>query len=503
MFYPLKLSVISLLFFVAPLNAQIRLPGIISDHMVLKQKSNVPLWGREKPGTIVVIGTDWDNKKYTAHTASDGEWKIYIKTPSAGGPYTITINGTNSVSLKDILIGEVWLSSGQSNMEWTLRRDKDVKIAYETVDNPNIRLFKVPRQISDIPQKKFGGNASWEICNQNSAANFSAMTYYFAANLYEKLKVPIGIINASWGGTGIEAWISNDVIFSDSILAKPAKRWRNWLKDYKSDSLKYEQEKTAWKQDSIDGIKRSRPKESQSLISINRPHRKHGVLYNGMIAPCVPYALTGILWYQGTSNVSWADEYEYQLNSLIGSWRKVWNADNLYTLIGQLTAYDYASPDNASILRQAQLNQRKLKNTYVFCSIDLGEAKEIHPPAKKHYGERFAFLALNKVYGIKNIPFTSPILKKVKRDGSSLIISFDYGDGLKIKGDKLNDIFISEDGSNFVPAKAYIKNNKLIVYQDEIKQPVAVKYAWNNTVNANLYNSDDLPAFPFNYILNK
>lgn len=503
MFYQCKVSVILILFFVAPINAQIRLPGIISDNMVLKQKSNVPLWGWEKPETTVVISTSWDSKKYTVNTTSDGEWKTYIKTPSAGGPYTITIDGTNSISLKNVLIGEVWLSSGQSNMEWTLRRDKDVNTAYGTGDNPNIRLFKVPRQVSDTSQKEFGDNVSWMVCNKESAANFSAMTYYFATHLYEKLKIPIGIINASWGGTGIEAWISDDVIFSDSILEKPAKRWQQWLKEYKSDSLKYEQEKNAWKKDSTDGIKRSRPKEPQSLISINRPHRKHGVLYNGMIAPCVPYALTGILWYQGTSNVNWADEYEYQLSSLIGSWRKAWNSNKLYALVGQLTAYDYATPDNASILRQAQLNQRKLKNTYIFCSIDLGEAKEIHPPAKKHYGERFAFLALNKVYGVKNIPFTSPILKKVKREGSSLIISFDYGDGLKIKGEKLNDIFVSEDGSNFVPAKAYIKDNKLIVYQDGIKQPFAVRYAWNNTVNANLYNGNNLPAFPFNYILNK
>lgn len=411
MLYFFKFLAIFLLLFVTSLNAQIRLPGIISDNMVLKQKSNIPLWGWEKPNKTVIINTSWDNKKYTINTTSDGEWKTYIKTPSAGGPYTITIDGTNSISLKNILIGEVWLSSGQSNMEWTLRRDKDVNTAYETVDNPNIRLFKVPRQVSNIPQKKFGGNVSWEICNQNSAANFSAMTYYFAANLYEKLKVPIGVINASWGGTGIEAWISDEVIFSDTILQKPANRWQHWLTTYTSDSLKYEQEKMAWKQDSIGGIKRTRPKEPQSLISINRPHRKHGVLYNGMIAPCIPYALTGILWYQGTSNVNWADEYEYQLSSLVGSWRKAWNSDNLYALIGQLTAYDYTSPDNASILRQAQLNQRKLNNTYVFCSIDLGEAKEIHPPAKAHYGERFAFLALNKVYGIKNIPF------KTRTDG--------------------------------------------------------------------------------------
>lgn len=498
-----KLSLLFVLLSIISLNARIKLSGIISDNMVLKQKANIPLWGWENPGTTVTVFTGWDNKRYSIKTSSYGEWKIYIKTPSAGGPYTITIEGENKLSLKNVLIGEVWLSSGQSNMEWTLRRDKDAAIAFESVDNPNIRLFKVPRQVSDFPQKEFGGDASWKICNKESAENFSAMTYYFAANLYKKLGIPIGIINASWGGTGIEAWISNQVIFSDSILQKPADRWQYWLSVYSADSLKYEQDKAAWKQDSIKGIKKSRPKEPQSLVSINRPHRKHGVLYNGMISPCIPYALTGILWYQGTSNVNWANEYEYQLSSLITSWRKSWDIDNLYALVGQLTAYNYASPDNASILRQAQLNQRKLKNTYVFCSIDLGEAKEIHPPKKIQYGERFAYLALNKVYKIKNIPFTSPILKKVERKDNSLIISFEYAEGLKIKGDKLNDIFISEDGINFVPADTYIHNNKLIVYKDNIKQPVAVKYAWNNTVNANLFNGNDLPAFPFSYSLNK
>lgn len=494
----LLLSVLSV-----TVNARIKLPAIIGDNMVLKQKANVPLWGWEEPGTSVTVYTEWNKKQYTTKTDANGEWRIYVKTPFAGGPYNIRIVGENEVSLNNVLIGEVWLGSGQSNMEWTLRRDKNAAKAFEHIDNPNIRLFKVPRQVSDTPQKEFGGDSSWKICDKESAENFSAMTYYFAENLYKKLGVPIGIINASWGGTGIEAWISNSVIFSDEVLQKPADRWQHWLSVYQSDSLKYEQDKAAWRQDSIKGVQRSRPKEPQSLISINRPHRQHGVLYNGMISPCVPYALTGILWYQGTSNVNWADEYEYQLNSLITSWRKAWGLENMYALVGQLTAYDYALPDNASILRQAQLNQRKLKNTYVFCSIDLGMAKEIHPPQKIHYGERFAYLALNKVYDKKFIPFTSPILKKVDRKGNSLIISFEYADKLYIKGEKLNDIFISEDGENFVPANASVQDNKLIVSQEGVNRPIALKYAWNNTVNANLYNGDDLPAFPFNYIINK
>ncbi len=479
------------------MSADIQLPAIIGNHMVLKQKGSVPLWGKEDAGTPISIYTSWNKKTYSTISDLKGDWKINIKTPVAGGPYEVIIKGKNTVTLTDVLIGEVWLSSGQSNMEFTLKRDKQAKTALEDANNhPTIRLFKVQRQVCEQIQENFAPNTSWKICSKETAAGFSAMTYYFAVQLQEKLHVPIGLINASWGGTGIEAWISDTVQQSDTLLQKPIERWNNWLISYKTDSLNYENEKLRWKTDSINGIKRKRPQEPQGLIAINRPHRKPGVLYNGMIAPCIPYALTGILWYQGTSNVNFADEYEHQLNTLIQSWRKAWGED-FDALIGQLTAYDYASSDNASILREAQLNQRKLKNTYVFCSIDSGDLKDVHPVNKFPYGERFSFLALSKVYHFKDVPFTSPIFKSMKQQSGTLVISFENNKGLYIKGEKLNDIFISTDGTNFLPALAKVENNKLIVYHPDIQSPVAVKYAWNNTVDANLYNGDNLPAFPF------
>ncbi len=481
------------------LNARLHLPAIIGDHMVLKQKSEVPLWGWEDSNTIIQVVTSWNGKTYQTKSDNEGGWKIFVKTPSAGGPHSITINGKNTVQLSDIMIGEVWLSSGQSNMEWTLKRDAKADSTLKYANNPNIRLFKVPRQISETEQKNFAGNASWKISSPESAAEFSAMTYYFASDIQKKLNVPVGVINASWGGVGIETWISREATFSDSELQKPAERWAEWLIEYPKDSIKYEQDKLSWKEDSIKGVKRARPQEPRSVVAISRPHRKYSVLYNGMIAPCIPYAITGILWYQGTSNVNWPDEYEHQLNTLIQSWRKAWGQGDFCALVGQLTVFGYSSPENAALLREAQLNQRKLKNTYVFCSIDLGMLNDVHPPAKLPYGQRFAYLALNKVYKIKDVPFTSPILQSVKKKDNELIICLKNARGLHISGNKLNDIFISYDGKDYQPATATIENNKLVVSCPGISSTISVKYAWDNPVNPNLYNGDGLPVFPFKY----
>lgn len=481
------------LFYVVLVKADILLPAILTDHMVLKQNSVVALWGTETPETKITITVSWDDKTYETVADKYGKWISWVKTPSAGGPYTIHFTGNNQVTVNDVLIGEVWLSSGQSNMQWIMSRDSQAETMLPQTNNSNIRLFKVGRQKSETEEDEFAEGTVWQVCSPESVANFSAMSYYFVLDLHKHLGVPVGIINASWGGTPIESWISTSTIMSDPLLQGTVKRWDVWEKDYERDYADYTQKLKIFKRGEI----KIRPKKPQSVWMLERDFRKYGMLYNGMIAPCTPYTISGILWYQGTSNVGFAHEYEYQLSSLIRTWRSTFNNEKLPVIIGQLTAYKGYDLLKAYTLRMAQLNQNRMPNTYVFCTMDIGLLNDLHPPHKQPYGQRFAAMALNKVYGQKDIDCMCPQVKEVKLENSTLVISFYDGEGLYIKGEKLEDVFIADEDGKFFPADVKIRENKLIVSHPDISVPKTVRYLFNNTDRANLFNAADLPAFPF------
>lgn len=487
------LLLITVLFYVGLIKADILLPAIIADHMVLKRNSVVALWGTEIPGAKITITVSWDDKIYETVADKQGKWISRVNTPSAGGPYTIHFSGNNQVRVNDVLIGEVWLSSGQSNMQWIMSRDSQAETMLPQANNSNIRLFKVGRQKSETEEDEFAEGTVWEICSPRSVANFSAMSYYFALDLHGQLDVPVGIINASWGGTPIESWISTTTIMSDPILEKAVKRWDALEKSYEQDNADYIRKLKKFRQGEI----KNNPQKPQSVLMIERDFRKYGVLYNGMIAPCTPYTISGVLWYQGTANVGFAHEYEYQLASLIRTWRSTFNNEELPVIIGQLTVYKGYDLLNGYTLRMAQLNQNKIPNTYVFCTMDIGLLNDLHPPHKQPYGQRFAAMALNKVYGQKDIPCMCPQMKEVKIENSTLEISFYDGEGLYIKGEKLEDIFIAGEDGKFFPADVKIRGNKLIVSHTDISKPKIVRYLFNNTDKANLFNAADLPVFPF------
>lgn len=484
--------------FAANMYADIKLPAIIADHMVLKQNASAPLWGTEIPGKKLTVETGWDNKKYETTADAGGNWVVKVNTPKAGGPYKITISGSNKITLSDVLIGEVWFSSGQSNMAFRMRQDVQADVFLPKATNTQIRMFKPGRQIKQEEERNFAKNAAWSVCSPESAAELSAMSYYFAIELQEKLQVPVGIINASWGGTSIESWMPKSAIDSSPVLQNPIGRWKQWVADFEKDSIKYAAETKAYEKNKTGEA----PKMPESVYMMARPHRQYSVLYNGMVAPCTPYALSGLLWYQGTSSVGWADEYELQLNTLIKTWREAFGNPDMPVIVGQLTAFKYKNEDKAFTLRQAQFNQQKLKNVYAFCSMEYGDMKDIHPTNKQPYGLRFAGLALNKVYGMKNIACAYPTFKSIRAEGNKLIITFDGGEGLYMKGDESSKYYynayrIAGADGKFADAKAEVKNNQLIVYSDEISEPKQVRYLYYNTSFISLFNSDNLPAFPF------
>lgn len=477
------------------------LPDIIASGMVLKQKSEVALWGCDKSGIGIKVITEWNKKEYKTITDERGQWKVYVKTPHAGGPYNITIEGTNRILLTDILIGEVWFISGQSNVGWSFREEKDGLEFIDSINNDNIRLFQVPRQIKERKSTSFAKPEKWKISNAKNLKNFSSMGYYFAFQLYKELNVPIGIVSSAWAGTGIESWIPYDVQNSNLQLKKSIDRWNDWQTNYKQDSIKYKNDLTKWLQDSIDGVVGKKIKFPKSLYMMNRPHCKPGVLFNGMIFPCIPYTISGLLWYQGENNVEWANEYECQLENFIDSWRNSWNLQ-FPVIVGQLTNFNYPSPERAAVVREAQLKMKRKKNTYVICTIDIGDSNDVHPVDKKPFGKRFAYMALDKVYGLKKIHADYPVVNQIKRKGNQIILCFSNAKNLYVKGNALNDVLIwGKDGKRVV-AEAYIKGEKLILYSNDIEKPMGVSYAVDKNVIANLYNQQDLPAFPFFIELN-
>lgn len=468
--------------------ANISLPAVFGDYMVLQQKSSVNIWGAAKPGEQVVITVTWNETRYTTTASSSGEWKIKLKT--SNGSYkeqTIKIQGLNLIVFKHVLLGEVWFSSGQSNMEWVMRRVSGAKKELDESNYPNIRLFNVNKKVADEEQRQLPENSKWLSCDSINVKEFSAISYYFARELHLKLDVPIGIMTASWGGTGAECWTPEENIRTNSALDDLYVRWKKWDIEREKDSVIYHEALAR-------GIKKEEP---QSVYMTNRPHRRPSVLFNAMVAPLIPYTIKGVVWYQGTSNRSWANEYLEQMKSLIIGWRSNWGIGEFPFYYLQIAPFKYSDSNLASIIRENQLKTLEVTNTAMSTTMDIGDLNDIHIPNKFPYGLRLANIALANTYSKRMIDFCGPLYANYKINGEKIEVDFQYDSKLYFKGGDLTDIYISGDDKKFIKAKAYIDDNKLIVYSSEVKQPVAVRYAWNNTDKANLFNGSNLPASPF------
>lgn len=480
------LKVFFILFYVVSF-ANISLPAVFCDNMVLQQKSNVNIWGTASPGEEITIAVSWNKKSFSTKASADGKWKLALKTIQGGNKeYTITLKGNNTIVVNKVLLGEVWFSSGQSNMEWVMRRVKDAKKELSEANYPNIRLLNITKKTDNTPQESFPKDSKWLPCDSISVKEFSAISYYFARELHKNLNMPIGIITANWGGTGAECWTPEESNRDNPALKNLFVRWEDWDSNRKKDSISFADAKSK-------GIKMEEP---QSLYMTSRPHRRPSVLYNGMVAPLIPYTIKGVVWYQGTSNREWANEYFEQMKSLITGWRQHWNRADLPFYFLQLSTYKYNDSNLASIIRENQLKTLQIPNSAMCPTMDIGDLNDLHYPYKIPYGLRLANIALAKSYK-KDIDFCGPLYKKYTVKKDTIAISFEYGEDIYFKGETLNDIFIASTDRKFVKAQAYIKNNKLFVFSPLVKSPVSVRYAWNNTDKANLFNEENLPASPF------
>jgi hypothetical protein len=467
--------------------SNISLPLLFSDNMVLQQNSKVNFWGTAAPNEKISISVDWQKKNFITKADNKGNWKIEITTDEASFiGHTISIKGTNEITLKNVLLGEVWFSSGQSNMELVMRRVKDADKEISEANYPNIRLFNVKKKKSDEPQTTVSEGSKWLACSPESVKEFSAISYYFARKMQQELNVPIGIITANWGGTGAECWTPSEKMKDNAVLKNIYMRWEKWDADKVKDSIAFLE------------TKKTNPKaeEPKSLYMTNRQHRRPSVLYNAMVAPLMPFTIKGVIWYQGTSNRDWANEYLEQMKALIYGWRQNWNIGAFPFYFLQLTAYKYSDSNLAAIIRENQLKTLQVPNTAMCSTMDIGDLNELHVTYKLPYGVRLANIALANSYN-KKIGFCGPLFQEYKIKGNTIEVSFSYNKNLHFTGDKLNAIFIAGKDRKFVKATTRIENNKLIVASEDVKEPVSVRYAWNNTGEANLFNDAKLPASPF------
>ena len=434
--------------------AKIRLPNILGSHMVLQQKSNVKIWGWGAPEEIVTITTNWDTTKYTTKTGGNAKWLTEIHTPAAGGPYRITIKGSNEIILEDVLIGEVWVCSGQSNMEWSGDQQLQQSLDEAPIaNNKNIRFFYVPKATANHPQENV--DAHWVVCSPEEMIHFSAIGYFYGKHLEAVLKNPIGLINSNWGGTPAETWTPKYIIDESPILTEAAKK----------------QNQTPWWSVQI------------------------GDTYNAMIAPLTPFQIAGVIWYQGESNTATYYGYETLLTKMITAWRKEWNKDFPFYFV-QIAPYAYEQKYVGALLREAQTKIAAFPKTNMIVISDLvTDTNNIHPTLKKEVATRLANLALQKNYGFANMVAESPDLDSYKIEKNKVILSIKNApNGLILKGASNASSFEIAGADNiFLPAQFTIDGNKVIVSNVQISQPIAVRFGFNNTAIPNVFSKEGLP----------
>ncbi|WP_113960107.1 sialate O-acetylesterase [Roseimicrobium gellanilyticum] len=482
---------------VAPSMAAVRLHPLFAENAVFQCDKPVPVWGWADMGEEVAV-TFADQSK-TVKADEQGKWMVKLDAMKASAiPGVLTAKGTNTITAKNILVGEVWLGSGQSNMAMTVNRAKDFEKEKQAAELPQIRMFTVKSTPSDKPQSICEGQ--WVECSPDTVAGFSATAYFFGREIHRELKLPVGIINSSVGGTPIDSWISAEAQRASADLKPLIAELEGNAKvlDPAMAQAQYEKQLERWealsKQARTEG--KPVPRKPQNPLEVRKRKGNIGGLYNGKIAPLVPYALRGVLWYQGEANTTpqKASFYQYQLPLLVNEWRGQWGEELPFAWV-QLPNYANRA-DGWCLVREAMLKTLKLPKTGMAVTIDVGEAKDIHPKNKQAVGQRLALWALGSVYG-KTREFSGPLLDGHDVEKGRVVLSFTHADGLTAKEGELKEFLIAGEDRQWKPAKAEIVDGKVQVSNPEVPAPVAVRYAWKDNCLATLFNSAGLPASPF------
>ena len=443
--------------------SQTKLPLIFSDNMVLQQQQQVSIWGMDNAKAKITVTGSWGNNA-TVVADENGKWKLKLQTPVAGGSYSLTIKGSKEITFNNVLIGEVWFCSGQSNMQMTVNGNYNQPIigsneAILNSTNDNIRMFTHQKSTSITPLYDMQGD--WKSASPATTGNFSAVAYFFAKKLQGILGVPIGLIHASWGASSVESWMDKETLAEFKNIVIP------------------------------DTVPKPTPQQSPTIM------------YNSLLHPYIGYTMKGVLWYQGESNVIDSTNYQAKFSAMIASWRKQWGQGDFPFYFVQIASHGYTKA-NAAYLREAQTKtMQTVKNTGMAVTMDIGEEKVIHPSQKEPVGVRLAYWALAKDYNVKGVTFSGPVYKAMRKTNNDrIVLSFDFaGMGLTSFGKPLTDFEIAGEDKVFYPANAIINNPEnnggIVVWSDSVKNPVSVRYGFKSWVQGCLYNVQGLPASSF------
>ncbi|NUN71147.1 MAG: sialate O-acetylesterase [Bacteroidetes bacterium] len=498
----MKHLAVLLLLLVMTLQADVRLPAVFGSGMLLQRNQPVPVWGFAAPAESVVV--TFQKQLLRTVAGPDGRWRVTLQPLTEGGPYELTVNGRNSIRLTNILVGEVWLASGQSNMSFELEKDADGKNAVAASSLPNIRLFNVKRVLSDTLMDDVQGK--WQECSPSVAGDFSAVAFYFGRMLQDSLKVPVGLIHSSWGGTAAEGWMPRNVLEEAEDLRPILRRWMEDSSAYPERIASFNAELPAltvqWRKDSAEAVSLGRALPRKPTAPRGPGHRDTpSGQFNGMLHPIIPFAIRGVIWYQGEGNASRAHQYRRLFPALITTWRSLWGQGDFpfyYVQLPNLDRQPEPSRSGWAELREAQLMTLALPNTGMAVTIDVGDPKDLHPTNKRPVGERLARIALARTYG-KNIAYAAPRMQKANVAGKSIIVDFEKnGEMLTVlNGTTLKGFTIAGKDKKFVPATAVLQGNTVTVSSPLVKEPVAVRYAWADNPTCNLYTVTGLPVGPF------
>jgi sialate O-acetylesterase len=477
--------------------ADVVLPYLIADHMVVQRGLPVHIWGMAEPGEAVSVAFRGAERRAAADAL--GRWSVSLPPGDAGGPFAMTIRGANTISLADVLVGDVWVASGQSNMEWPLARAANAQREIAAAKFPRIRLVRAMHKTSEYPARDLVGEM-WRECTPETVANFSAVAYHFGTLLQERYAVPIGLIQTAWGGTPVDAWTSLGAISRDPALMPVFAEWNGLMEDHAIALLRYHRAAKDWEKD-VPRLKAERkplPPPPERPAGPAGPW-KPGALFNGMVAPITPYAVRGVIWYQGEANGSGtrAPLYGRLFQAMIRDWRRAWGIGDFPFLYVQLANYD--APESAwPELREGQRQALALNDTAMAVTIDIGTPESIHPPDKKTVGLRLSLAARALAYG-ENIEYSGPLPRQVAAEGAALRVWFDHASGLAARGGAVRGFEVAGADGEFLPAEARIEGSAVVARNAAVEQPVYLRYAWEDNPECNLFNAAGLPASPFRW----
>jgi len=476
-------------------NCEAKLPGILSSHMVLQRDRPVHIWGWSYAGEKVAVALDGISRDATGDSL--GNWSVFLPPKAAGGPYQLTVTSGNKIVLDDVLIGDVWFASGQSNMEMPLKgfagaplKDSAEEIAH--AGQAQMRLLHIPNKAADYPLRDSA--ASWTVCSPETAASFSAVAYFFGRELAARERVPVGLIDSTWGGTVAEAWMSLEGIAADAGLMPVFATRAHMVKAQAEAAAILAQER--------------REDLAARQTGQAPPHHDWrpdpaswapAALFNGMVAPAVGYAIKGVIWYQGESNsrAGFAPMYGKVLPALIADWRAQWHEGDFPFLFVQISSFGSGADEGWATIREAQRRSLSVANTAMAVTIDVGDPDNVHPADKQTVGARLALAARALAYG-ESVEYSGPLFRQATPEGDGVRVWFDHtANGLVAKGGTLQGFEIAGDDRRFVSATARVDGMTVVVGAPAVRQAKYVRYGWANSPVVNLYNSEGLPASPF------